>query len=75
MEEIKENLSYGANSIRDGVSLNEQKSIKKLVLPTEISRLPNMHCYLMYPGDYPITKLETTLNKVEPLHKPFEIKI
>ena len=75
VEEFKENLSYGAHQMRDGVSLNEQKSIKKLVLPTEISRLPNMHCYLMYPGDYPITKLETTLNKVEPLHKPFEIKI
>ena len=75
VEEFKENLSYGANTIRDGVSLNEHKSIKKLVLPTEILRLPNMQCYVMYPGDYPITKLTTTINKVQTQHKPFEIKI
>ncbi|MDP4840165.1 MAG: type IV secretion system DNA-binding domain-containing protein [Alphaproteobacteria bacterium] len=75
VEEFKENLSYGAHQMRDGVSLNEHKSIKKLVLPTEILRLPNMQCYVMYPGDYPISKLKTSINKIEVQHKPFEIQI
>ena len=75
VEEFKENLSYGAHQMRDGVSLNEHKSIKKLVLPTEILRLPNMQCYVMYLGDYPISKLKTTLNKIEPKNNPFEIQI
>ena len=75
VEEFKENLSYGAHQMRDGVSLNEHKSIKKLVLPTEILRLPNMQCYVMYPGDYPISKLKTIINKIEVQHKPFEIQI
>lgn len=75
IEEFKENLSYGAHQMRDGVSLTEQKSIKKLVLPTEILRLPTMHCYVVYPGAYPLSKLETTLNKVDEQHEPFRIKM
>ncbi|OJW47882.1 MAG: hypothetical protein BGO67_03055 [Alphaproteobacteria bacterium 41-28] len=60
-EEIEptENISYGANSMRDGVSLSHHTRQKPLVLPTELSQLKDLECYLKYPGDYPCTKLQT----------------
>ena len=36
VEEIKENYSYGASQMRDGVSLTKVQQIRPIVLPTEI---------------------------------------
>ncbi|MBN9344473.1 MAG: type IV secretion system DNA-binding domain-containing protein [Holosporales bacterium] len=57
MPEIVENLSYGANTIRDGVSLNQQTHTKPIIIPTEIQNLKDLEAYIKLPGDYPITKL------------------
>ena len=55
---LKKNiLSYGANTIRDGVSLNNLDKKQTLVLPTEISNLQDLECYIKLPGNLPITKL------------------
>mgnify|MGYP001039031413 FL=1 len=56
--EIVENLSYGANTIRDGVSLNQQTHTKLIVIPTEIQNLEDLEAYIRLPGNYPITKLK-----------------
>ncbi len=56
--EIVENLSYGANTIRDGVSLNQQTHTKPIVIPTEIQNLRDLEAYIKLPGNYPITKLK-----------------
>ncbi|MBN9344496.1 MAG: type IV secretion system DNA-binding domain-containing protein [Holosporales bacterium] len=56
--EIIENLSYGANTIRDGVSLNQQTNTKPIVIPTEIQNLRDLEAYIKLPGNYPITKLK-----------------
>lgn len=56
--EIVENLSYGANTIRDGVSLNQQTHIKPIIIPTEIQNLKDLEAYIKLPGNYPITKLK-----------------
>jgi type IV conjugative transfer system coupling protein TraD len=63
--ETKENLSYGANTIRDGVSLNEIRKIENLVLPTEVSQLEDLSCYVKLPGDFPITKVTMRYKKPE----------
>ncbi|MBP6950945.1 MAG: type IV conjugative transfer system coupling protein TraD [Alphaproteobacteria bacterium] len=57
--EPQENISYGANSMRDGVSLSHHTRQKPLVMPAELSQLKNLECYLKLPGDYPSTKLQT----------------
>jgi hypothetical protein len=49
--EPMENISCGANSIRDGVSLSHHVRQKSIVMPTELSQLK-------YPGDHPSTKLQ-----------------
>lgn len=70
-EEATENISYGANTIRDGVSLGRQTRTKPLIMPTELSQLKDLECYIKLPGSYPITRLQTKYqafggNKVEP---------
>ena len=47
---IQESLSYGANTMRDGVSLSRQKKREPLVLPIEIAHLNDLECYLKLPG-------------------------
>jgi len=48
-----------------GESVNEQWSIEKIVLPSEIQRLKNMEGYLRLPGEYPVAKVQVPLLKLE----------
>lgn len=56
--EPQESISYGANSMRDGVSLSHHTRQKPIVMPTEFSQLKDLECYVKLPGDYPCTKLQ-----------------
>jgi hypothetical protein len=58
--EPQENISYGAHSTRDGISLSRHTRQKPLVMPTELSQLENLESYVKLPGDYPCTKLQMT---------------
>ena len=44
VEEVAEVYSYGANTIRDGVSLTPRRELRALALPSEIMRLPSLGC-------------------------------
>lgn len=57
IEEAREGISYGANTIRDGVSIQRVEVQKPVVPASEILRLNNLTCYLRLPGQYPITQL------------------
>ena len=46
-------LSYGANEIRDGVSLSNQRKLRPLVLESEIMSLPPMAGFLRLGGGLP----------------------
>ncbi len=59
--ETQENLSYGSNSMRDGVNINNIEKKKLIVMPSEIMNLPNLTCYVKLAGNIPVTKLEMTL--------------
>jgi len=50
--ERRESVSMGANEIRDGVSLNDERRIEPVVLDTEFTILPDMHAYLRLPGPW-----------------------
>ena len=66
--EPQENISFGAHHMRDGVSLSRQTRQKPLVMPTELSQLKDLECYVRLPGDVPCTKLQTSY-QVPPSHK------
>lgn len=73
--ESTETISYGAHSMRDGVSLNRQTRQKALIMPTELSQLKDLECYLKYPGDYPCTKIQTEYQESPDLKaEPFLLK-
>src|ERR1700677_1283654 len=56
-EEVREGISYGANTIRDGVSIQRVEVQKPVVPVSEIQRLNDLTCYVRLPGSYPITLL------------------
>ena len=57
VEEVAEGFSYGANTIRDGVSLTPRRELRALALPSEIMRLPNLEGYLKFPGPLPVASI------------------
>jgi type IV conjugative transfer system coupling protein TraD len=71
IEDMRENYSYGANTIRDGISIGSQRMINQIVTPAEIMDLEEMKCYLRLAAPYPITLLELILNKRQKLAKSF----
>lgn len=65
IDETKESLSYGSNTIRDGVNINSSIRMKRLVLPDEIKNLEPNSCFVKLCGNYPITKLKVKLQVFE----------
>lgn len=59
--ETQENLSYGSNTMRDGVNMNNIEKKKLLVMPSEVMNLPDLNCYVRLAGNIPITKLTMNL--------------
>ena len=57
VEEYTQGMSYGASTMRDGVSLTQHRQMRPLALPSEIMRLDNLHGYLKFPGPFPVTSI------------------
>ncbi len=57
VEEIAEGFSYGANTIRDGVSLTPRRELRPLALASEIMQLESLHGWLRFPGPLPVARI------------------
>ncbi len=57
VEEVTEGFSYGANTIRDGVSLTPKRELRALALASEIMALGNLEGYLRFPGPWPVANI------------------
>ena len=57
VEGMNEGLSYGANTIRDGVSLTPKRELRALALASEIMPLQNLNGYLRFPGPLPVARI------------------
>ena len=67
IEESRENYSYGANSIRDGISLGSQRVTRPIVSYPQILELKDLTCFVRLPGHYPVTKIEL-IHQKRPIH-------
>ncbi len=67
----KENVSYGANTLRDGVSLGHQTITRPVVSPSEIQSLDDLQCYLRMPGCEFITRLDLYFDKMKDICPAF----
>ena len=74
IKEHMESLSYGANTIRDGVSLSQQTKTKPLVLATEIACLPDLEAYIKLPATVPTGRVKMRYKAVEAMTKGFETR-
>ena len=63
VEESTESYSYGANSIRDGISVGKHKIKRQIVTYPEIMQLKDMQCYLRLPAHYPVVKLSLSFKE------------
>ena len=72
LEISKEQYSYGANSVRDGISLGHQTITRPAVLPSEIMQLDDLQCWLRVFGNYPITKLKFKFDEMPAIARSFE---
>lgn len=72
INEVREGISYGANTLRDGVSINHQEVKKAVVSASEMMRLDDLNCFVRLPGDYPITKLSFNYKQRDRLHVPYQ---
>jgi type IV conjugative transfer system coupling protein TraD len=71
IEESRENYSYGANSIRDGISLGNQRVTRPVVSYPQILELKDLSCFVRLPGHYPVTKLTLTIEQRIAHHSGF----
>ncbi len=60
VEEVAEGFSYGANTIRDGVSLTPKRELRPLALASEIMQLDSLHGWLRFPGPLPVAPIRLT---------------
>lgn len=58
IDQKEETVSYGLSAQRDGVSVFARRTMRDLVLTSEILTLPDMTGYLVIPGDFPIAKVK-----------------
>ena len=70
IEEVTEGVTYGANTIRDGVSLTPRRELRALALPSEIMRLPNLEGYLKFPGPFPAASIRLKYVERRPAAEP-----
>ncbi len=71
IDEVREGISYGANSMRDGVSISRAEIRKPVISYSEIMNLDDLNCYLRLPGAYPLTKLKFLYHERNKTHEPF----
>ena len=71
MDESRENYSYGANSVRDGISLGNQRTSRPIVSYPQVIELKDLHCFFRLPGNYPLTQLSLKLQERIPKNLGF----
>lgn len=67
----KENYSYGAHAMRDGVSLGHQTVTRPVVSTAEIQTLDDLQCWVRLLGCNLITRLDLVFDKMPQLCHPF----
>nr|WP_058914208.1 type IV conjugative transfer system coupling protein TraD [Entomohabitans teleogrylli] len=55
---FSEQYSYGAETVRDGVSFSKQEEDLYLVNYSDIQSLPDLSCYVTLPGQYPVVRMD-----------------
>lgn len=74
MDEVREGISYGANSMRDGISINRTETRKPVVSFSEIMSLNDLHAYIRLPGKFPITTIDLAYKARKKINDGFSLR-
>ncbi|MFZ4747139.1 MAG: type IV secretion system DNA-binding domain-containing protein [Sphingomonas sp.] len=58
--QMEEGYSYGYSNVRDAVTLTNKRQLEPLVLPDDITKLPDLTGWLVFPQDMPAAKVRLT---------------
>jgi len=61
--EKKEGFSYGANDMRDGVSIHQERRREPVVKEAEFSALKDLEAFIKLPGAWPVTQINFEIQK------------
>ncbi|MFT6220353.1 MAG: type IV conjugative transfer system coupling protein TraD [Rickettsiales bacterium] len=71
----KENISFGANEIRDGVNIAQDKTQESIVIPSEIMSLKELEFYIKLGNGFPISKSKIKYQNRIDIAKNIEEKV
>lgn len=71
VDQTRENYSYGANSIRDGISIGNQRVTQPIVTSSEIMSLEDLNAYLRLPSNIPVCKLKINFKESNKIAEGF----
>lgn len=72
--EVREGISYGANTMRDGISINRVETQKQLISYSEIMALADLAAFVRLPGQLPLTRLAFQYRPRTKLNEPFLLR-
>lgn len=73
-DEVREGISYGANTMRDGISINRVETQKQLISYSEIMSLADLEAFVRLPGQLPLTRLKFQYQPRSRLNEPFLLR-
>lgn len=73
-DEVREGISYGANTMRDGVSINRVETQKQLISYSEIMGLADLEAFIRLPGQYPLSRIKFGYTARRSLNTPFVLR-
>lgn len=62
VEHMHESIRYGTSETMDGAQLSTQRTTEPIVMAGDIIRQPDLHCYITFPGDWPVGKAQLSFN-------------
>lgn len=71
VEENQQGLSYGANDMRDGVSLSQQRKEREVVMPSEIMKWKNLSGLVKLVGDLPAGRFQLKRGNIKTIAEAF----
>jgi type IV conjugative transfer system coupling protein TraD len=73
-DEVREGLSYGANTMRDGISINRVETTKAVINFSEVMSLGDLQAFLRLPGKFPITSIDFQYKARKKLNNGFVLR-
>jgi hypothetical protein len=58
---MEQGISFGVDNVRDAVTLTNKRQLEPLVLPDDISKLPDLSGWLVFPQGFPAAKIKLTI--------------